>query len=114
MLCLQDLQAVAVTVLPLLRGLYDRFYEAFAHMGEPNIPIDRPFMATPEFLSLLQRLREWSSQHHRDHWCVSACRHGHDAVMILQGLRAVARLHTLGTPHPGLRCCRCVPAREVR
>ncbi|EFN52905.1 hypothetical protein CHLNCDRAFT_138470 [Chlorella variabilis] len=41
--------------------LYSRFYDAFEGMGEPNIP-------TREFFALLDRLRVYADQHHRDHW----------------------------------------------
>ena len=51
------------------RRLHERFHDAFEGMGEPGIPIDRQFMATPEFPALLQRLRGYAEQHDRDHWC---------------------------------------------
>ena len=49
-------------------GLCERFHDAFQAMGEPGIPIDRMFMASPEFPALLQRLRSYAQQHDRDHW----------------------------------------------
>lgn len=50
------------------RDLYARFYEAFAGMGEPNIPIDQTIMRTDAFRDLLQRLRQHAEEHYRDHW----------------------------------------------
>ena len=50
------------------RPLYERFYDAFAHFGEPNIPVDKAFMQCPQFFELLDRLRSYAQQHHRDHW----------------------------------------------
>ncbi|WIA29221.1 hypothetical protein OEZ86_011732 [Tetradesmus obliquus] len=50
------------------RALYERFFEGFAPWGEPNIPIDKPFMASPGFYQLLARLRRHAEQHARDHW----------------------------------------------
>ncbi|DBA66027.1 TPA: hypothetical protein ACH3X2_003035 [Trebouxia sp. C0005] len=50
------------------RELYERFFDAFAHEGEPNIPIDRQIMQSPEFYHLLERLRQHAELHQRDHW----------------------------------------------
>ncbi|KAL0040507.1 hypothetical protein WJX77_009181 [Trebouxia sp. C0004] len=50
------------------RDLYERFFDAFAHEGEPNIPIDRQIMQSPEFYHLLERLRQHAELHQRDHW----------------------------------------------
>ena len=50
------------------RELYERFFDAFAHEGEPNIPIDRQIMQSPEFYRLLERLRQHAELHQRDHW----------------------------------------------
>ena len=50
------------------REMYERFYEAFAQMGEPNIPIDKELMQSPEFYALLDRLRQHAEEHQRDHW----------------------------------------------
>ena len=56
------------------RQLYERFYDAFAQYGEPNIPVDKALMQSPEFFALLDRLRSYAEQHHRDHWIqCSAC-----------------------------------------
>jgi hypothetical protein len=49
--------------------MYERFFAAFAAMGEASIPIDRAFMASPGFYELLDRLRRHAEQHQRDHWC---------------------------------------------
>lgn len=38
-------------------------------MGEPNIPIDRAFMAAPGFYELLARLKRHAEENQRDHWC---------------------------------------------
>lgn len=48
--------------------MYERFFDAFSTQGEANIPIDRAFMAAPEFYILLDRLRCQAEQHQRDHW----------------------------------------------
>jgi len=58
------------TVFPMTcdRELYERFFDAFAHEGEPNIPIDRQIMQSPEFYHLLERLRQHAELHQRDHW----------------------------------------------
>lgn len=50
------------------RDFYARFYEAFADMGEPNIPIDKVMMRTDAFHNLLERLRQHAEEHFRDHW----------------------------------------------
>jgi len=50
------------------RQLYLRFYEAFAPHGEPNIPVDRLLLQSPQFFLLLQRLRLHANEHQRDHW----------------------------------------------
>lgn len=50
------------------REMYERFYEAFAQMGEPNIPIDKELMQSAEFYALLDRLRQHAEEHQRDHW----------------------------------------------
>lgn len=50
------------------RELYERFFDAFALEGEPNIPIDRQIMQSPEFYHLLERLRQHAELHQRDHW----------------------------------------------
>ena len=50
------------------RDMYERFFDAFSTQGEANIPIDRAFMAAPEFYILLDRLRCQAEQHQRDHW----------------------------------------------
>ncbi|PSC73461.1 DNA N-6-adenine-methyltransferase (Dam) [Micractinium conductrix] len=56
------------------KALYSRFHDAFESMGEPNIPLDKQMMQTDAFYLLLDRLREYASQHHRDHWVqCSAC-----------------------------------------
>lgn len=56
------------------RQLYERFHDAFCQYGEPNIPVDKALMQTPEFFALLDRLRSYAEQHHRDHWVLcSAC-----------------------------------------
>lgn len=52
----------------LCRQLYERFYDAFAQYGEPNIPVDKTFLQSPHFFELLERLRSYAQQHHRDHW----------------------------------------------
>lgn len=41
-------------------------------MGEPGIPIDSTFVQTQAFLELLERLRDYTAEHHRDHW-VQCC-----------------------------------------
>ena len=48
--------------------MYERFFSAFAAMGEASIPIDRRFMAGPGFYELLDRLRRHAEQYQRDHW----------------------------------------------
>ena len=55
------------------RTIYERFYEAFSDSGEPNIPVDKELMKTPEFYSLLDRLRLHAEQHNRDHWSAHPC-----------------------------------------
>lgn len=55
----------------MCRELYGRFFDAFALEGEPNIPIDRHIMHSPEFYSLLERLRQHAELHQRDHWQVT-------------------------------------------
>ncbi|KAL3130580.1 hypothetical protein ABBQ38_008385 [Trebouxia sp. C0009 RCD-2024] len=62
-----ELTGVLVSVC---RELYSRFFDAFALEGEPNIPIDRQIMQSPEFYSLLERLRQHAELHQRDHWQV--------------------------------------------
>lgn len=57
-------QSLALTC----RDLYARFYEAFADMGEPNIPIDKTMMRSDAFKELLDRLRQHAEEHYRDHW----------------------------------------------
>ena len=52
----------------MCREMYERFYEAFAQMGEPNIPIDKELMQSSEFYALLDRLRQHAEEHQRDHW----------------------------------------------
>jgi hypothetical protein len=54
------------------RDLYERFFDGFASMGEPNIPIDKTFMQTSAFYELLERLKRHSEEHQRDHWCKAA------------------------------------------
>jgi hypothetical protein len=66
---MQQLTAVLFMIMRGCRQLYERFFEAFASMGEPNIPIDREIMQTAEFYDLLDRLRLHADQNHRDHWC---------------------------------------------
>lgn len=63
-----ELTGVLVSVC---RELYSRFFDAFALEGEPNIPIDRQIMQSPEFYSLLERLRQHAELHQRDHWQVT-------------------------------------------
>lgn len=48
--------------------LYPKFYQHFGDHGEPNIPIDVEFVKSLEFWSLLDRLRSFTANHHRDHW----------------------------------------------
>ncbi|EIE26240.1 hypothetical protein COCSUDRAFT_83615 [Coccomyxa subellipsoidea C-169] len=48
--------------------LYERFFDGFAAMGEPNIPIDKALMQSTAFLELLGRLKRHSEEHQRDHW----------------------------------------------
>lgn len=57
--------------VPVCRELYGRFFDAFALEGEPNIPIDRQIMQSPEFYLLLERLRQHAELHQRDHWQVA-------------------------------------------
>lgn len=48
--------------------LFGRFIDAFEPMGEPNLPIDKLFLASPACAALLERLRKFAAEHHRDHW----------------------------------------------
>lgn len=66
--CLSDSMCVG-------RTLYERFHDAFALEGEPNIPIDRQIMCSEEFFKLLERLRQHSEQHQRDHWSAQLAFH---------------------------------------
>ncbi|KAK9915696.1 hypothetical protein WJX75_002780 [Coccomyxa subellipsoidea] len=50
------------------KELHERFFDGFAAMGEPNIPIDKALMQSVAFLELLGRLKRHSEEHQRDHW----------------------------------------------
>lgn len=50
------------------KELYYRFHNAFGDMGEPAIPIDETFVNSSQYYDLLDRLVEFSKQHHRTHW----------------------------------------------
>jgi len=50
------------------QDIYTRFYDVFAEHGEFNMPVDRTFMASPEFEGLLDRLKLVSSEQQRDNW----------------------------------------------
>ncbi|CAL8470267.1 g9809 [Coccomyxa elongata] len=50
------------------KELYERFFDGFAAMGEPNIPIDKELMQSAAFFELLDRLKRHSEEHQRDHW----------------------------------------------
>ncbi|KXZ52269.1 hypothetical protein GPECTOR_10g900 [Gonium pectorale] len=53
---------------PQQADLYRRFVDAFSGWGEPNLPIDRAFMESPEFTALLARLTHFTQRHLRDTW----------------------------------------------
>jgi len=50
------------------KDIYTRFYDVFAEHGEFNMPVDRTFLAGPEFEGLLDRLKQVSSEQQRDNW----------------------------------------------
>lgn len=96
----------------MCRALYERFFEGFAPWGEPNIPIDKPFMASPGFYQLLARLRRHAEQHARDHWVqCSGC--GLWRIISWQQLAALKggagdwTCSMLRCAWPGLLCCVC-------
>lgn len=66
-LCCNQVCALCCCLPP--RELYERFFDAFESMGEPNVPVDRTFICSEEYMQLLERLRGYAAQHHRDHWC---------------------------------------------
>ena len=55
------------------KELYSRFHKAFGDMGEPAIPIDEIFVNSSQYYDLLDRLVEYSGQHHRTHWVQCVC-----------------------------------------
>ena len=50
-------------------GIYERFFDEFAHAGEISMPVDGLFLMTPAFAELSDRLHvAVSSERHRDSW----------------------------------------------